>query len=122
MSRHKHLWGRWLVAGKDGVPKSEKNKKKHRLCINGWCPWGQYSNGRRFKARPERTNANPVPRLKRKHNHLHCHADCGVRTFKGPVCRVCLVCSACARAYEYLPGGKQGPCPGCKLQPEPADA
>lgn len=68
-----------------------------------------------WKARPERSGASPVPHRRSGHTHEDCQADCGAQTFEGPVCRVCLCCRACARAYAY-----QGddPCPGCKLNPE----
>ena len=39
-----HVWGKWLGKG----------KKRHRFCINGWCPMGQDRSGRMYVARPKR--------------------------------------------------------------------
>ena len=49
MTKHVHQWGPWL-SGYWGVPRG----RLLRLCVSGWCPAGQYRNGRVFTARSER--------------------------------------------------------------------
>ena len=39
--KSQHVWGTWIG--------------KFRYCISGWCPMGQYRNGRIVVMRPERT-------------------------------------------------------------------
>ena len=39
--KSQHVWGTWIG--------------KFRYCISGWCPMGQYRNGRVVLMRPERT-------------------------------------------------------------------
>lgn len=54
-TEHKHQWGPWLKSMFATVP----IYKRLRLCINGWCPMGQYRNGIIFMARPRRISNSP---------------------------------------------------------------
>lgn len=49
--KHEHRWGPWLRAVHFRL---KRHPKTQRWCTEGWCPLGQYKNGRTFVARPER--------------------------------------------------------------------
>lgn len=54
--KHEHQWGSWLKWCMDshlGLP-GRCTMKRMRFCRNGWCPMGQYRNGRVIVARKER--------------------------------------------------------------------
>jgi hypothetical protein len=50
---HLHQWGAWLQGDKKRW-RAWKYRRDYRFCINGYCPLGQYRNGRTFAARPYR--------------------------------------------------------------------
>jgi hypothetical protein len=49
--KHQHQWGLWL---RSRPPDLSTPYRLTRFCINGYCPLGQYRNGRTFRARPGR--------------------------------------------------------------------
>ena len=51
--KHDHQWGPWFRYLHYRL-KAHRRRRQFRFCINGWCPMGQYKNGRTFLARPER--------------------------------------------------------------------
>jgi len=51
--RHVHQWSVW-ISGERRKWRGRVYRRDFRLCINGWCPMGQYRNGRVAMLRPGR--------------------------------------------------------------------
>ena len=49
--RHRHQWGEWIYGN------HWNGNRVMRFCISGFCEVGQFRNGHRFMARPERKRA-----------------------------------------------------------------